>query len=213
MRSNRSTPRPAADTPALQRTASWDRPPADHDPSRRRVLRTLGLGAVALGLSTAGLRPASAAVPGGTRTLVLHNTHTAETVRTAYCRDGSWCPDGLAAIEHVLRDHRTGDAHPIDRNLLDLLHDVAARCDRDPEFEVISGYRSPRTNAALHARSSGVATKSLHMQGRAIDIRLVGYDLRELRDVALGMQRGGVGYYAGSRFVHLDTGRVRTWTG
>lgn len=180
------------------------------------MLRALGLGAVALGLSAAGLRPASAAAPaapGGTRTLVLHNTHTAETVRTAYCRDGAWCSDGLAAIEHVLRDHRTGDAHPIDRNLLDLLHDVAARCDRDPEFEVISGYRSPRTNAALHARSSGVATKSLHMQGRAIDIRLVGYDLRELCDVALGMQRGGVGYYEGSRFVHLDTGRVRTWTG
>lgn len=211
MRSNRSTPRPAAARPTLPAAT-----PADFDPARRRVLRTFGLGAVAFGLAAAGLRPAAAAAldaPAGTRTLVLHNTHTAETVRAAYCRDGAWCADGLETLSRALRDHRTGDVHPIDRNLLDLLHDVAARCDRDPEFEVISGYRSPRTNAKLHDRSSGVAKKSLHMEGRAIDVRLVGHDLAALRDTALGMQRGGVGYYAGSRFVHLDTGRVRAWSG
>lgn len=175
-----------------------------------------GLGALALGLGAAGLRPAAAAAldtPAGTRSLVLHNTHTAETVRAAYCRDGAWCTDGLAAIERALRDHRTGDHHPIDRGLLDFLHDVAERCDREPEFEVISGYRSPRTNAKLQSRSAGVAKKSLHMEGRAIDVRLVGHDLGALRDTALGLQRGGVGYYAGSRFVHLDTGRVRAWSG
>lgn len=211
MSSNRSTPRPAAARPTLA-TAT----PADFDPARRNVLRALGFGAVALGLSAAGVRPAMAATtaaPSGTRTLVLHNTHTAETVRAAFCRDGDWCTDGIAAIERVLRDHRTGDVHPIDRGLLAMLHDVAERCDRDAEFEVISGYRSPRTNAKLHGRSSGVAKKSLHMEGRAIDVRLVGHDLGALRDTALGMQRGGVGYYAGSRFVHLDTGRVRAWSG
>jgi uncharacterized protein YcbK (DUF882 family) len=211
MRSNGSTNRPARSSQALGGPA-----PADIDPARRRVLQALGLGAVALGLSAAGVRPAAATVPvapAGTRSLVLHNTHTAETVRAAYCRDGAWCEDGLASIERVLRDHRTGDVHPIDRNLLELLHDVAARCEREPEFEVISGYRSPHTNARLNARSSGVAKKSLHMEGRAIDVRLVGHDLGKLRDAALGMQRGGVGYYAGSRFVHLDTGRVRSWAG
>lgn len=209
MRSTRSTPRPAAVRPTAPT-------PADFDPGRRSALRAFGMGAVTLGLTAVGLRTAAAATvdaPAGTRTLVLHNTHTAETIRAAYCRDGTWCTDGLATIERALRDHRTGDVHPIDRNLLDLLHDVAERCDREPEFEVISGYRSPRTNARLHDRSSGVAKKSLHMEGRAIDVRLVGHDLAALRDTALGMQRGGVGYYAGSRFVHLDTGRVRAWSG
>jgi uncharacterized protein YcbK (DUF882 family) len=101
----------------------------------------------------------------------------------------------------------------MDPALLDLLHDVAMRAGRDPEFEVISGYRSPATNAQLHERSGGVASHSLHMEGRAIDIRLVGYDVARTRDVGLALARGGVGYYRSSAFVHLDTGRLRAWSG
>lgn len=190
-------------------------PSAPFDPSRRRALRVLGGGALALGLMHAGAGPAFAAAPSpaGTRRLVLHNTHTNETVRVDYCIDGRYCADGLARIDRVLRDHRSGDVHPIDRGLLDLLHEVAGRAGRDAEYEVISGYRSPASNAMLHARSGGVARRSLHMDGRAIDVRLVGYDLAKLRDHALAVERGGVGYYRASQFVHLDTGRVRTWAG
>lgn len=201
----------------LDAPAAWlaAPPSAPFDPSRRRALRSLGAGAVALGLMHAGAGNAfaAAAAPSGTRRLVLLNTHTNETVRVDYCVDGRYCTDGLAQIDRVLRDHRSGDVHPIDRNLLDFLHDVAERCGRDAEFEVISGYRSPASNAMLHARSGGVARRSLHMDGRAIDVRLVGYDLAKLRDHALAMERGGVGYYRASQFVHLDTGRVRTWAG
>ncbi len=187
---------------------------AEFDPARRGVLRTLAAGALAGGLYAAGLAAARAdTAPAGRRSLTFHNTHTLESLSVEYCRDGAYCRDGLAQIDRVLRDFRTGDVHPIDPSLLDLLHDVAERCDRTPEFEVISGYRSPATNARLHERSSGVATHSLHMEGRAIDIRLVGYDLASLRDRALDMARGGVGYYRSSQFVHLDTGRVRTWAG
>jgi uncharacterized protein YcbK (DUF882 family) len=190
-------------------------PSAPFDPSRRRALRLLGCGATAVGLMHAGAGHALASAPAatGTRRLVFHNTHTSETVRADFCIDGRYCSEGLARIDHVLRDHRSGDVHPIDRNLLDLLHDVATRAGRDAEFEVISGYRSPASNAMLHARSGGVARRSLHMDGRAIDVRLVGYDLAKLRDQALAMERGGVGYYRASQFVHLDTGRVRTWAG
>jgi uncharacterized protein YcbK (DUF882 family) len=185
------------------------------DASRRRALRALGGGALALGLLQAGAGQAFAAAPAatGTRRLVLHNLHTTETLRVDYCVDGRYCSDGLARIDRVLRDHRSGDVHPIDRGVLDFLHDVAERAGRDAEFEVISGYRSSASNAKLHSRSGGVARRSLHMEGRAIDVRLVGYDLAKLRDHALAMERGGVGYYRASRFVHLDTGRVRTWAG
>ncbi len=183
------------------------------DADRRRALRALGVGALAAGGLAVMPRRAWAQAPAGARTLTFHNTHTLETLRVEYCRDGAYCSDALARIDHVLRDHRTGDVHPMDPGLLDLLHDVASRCDRDAEFEVISGYRSPATNAKLHERSSGVASRSLHMAGKAIDVRLVGFDLTSLRDRALDLSRGGVGYYRASQFVHLDTGRVRTWTG
>jgi len=103
--------------------------------------------------------------------------------------------------------------HAIDPRLLDVLHDVASRLGRDAEFEVISGYRSPESNAAMHARSGGVAAHSLHMEGRAIDVRLVGCDVPRLRDAGLGLGRGGVGFYPSLQFVHLDTGRIRTWQG
>jgi uncharacterized protein YcbK (DUF882 family) len=111
----------------------------------------------------------------------------------------------------VLRDFRTDESHPIDRRLLDLLHNLSQRVGTRAPFQVISGYRSPATNAMLRAESSGVASRSLHMQGMAIDIALQDVALADLRQAALDLQSGGVGYYPTSGFVHVDVGRVRRW--
>jgi uncharacterized protein YcbK (DUF882 family) len=138
--------------------------------------------------------------------LELTNTHTNEVVRVT--------PDTFAQFDHVLRDHRTGELFTMDRALYDLLVDLAAAAGREPQYEIISGYRSPATNAKLASRpGSGVSSRSLHMQGRAIDVRLKGYPTAKLRDLAIALKRGGVGYYERSDFVHLDTGRVRSWDG
>jgi uncharacterized protein YcbK (DUF882 family) len=169
---------------------------------RRRLL----LAAAAAPL--AGLaRPAFAAPA----RLALLNTHTGERLDLVYREAGDYVPEAMSAIDHLLRDHRTGDVFPIDRQLLDLLHTLAGRLEAAQPFHVISGYRSPATNAKLAAASDGVARASLHLQGRAIDIRLPGHDLEQLRRAALSLQAGGVGFYRRSDFVHVDTGRVRSW--
>lgn len=179
--------------------------------TRRRLLRGIVLGLPSVAALAPGGRAFAATLE--RRSLALVNTHTGEDLAVDYFRAGEWCEDGLVALDHLLRDHRSGDVAEMDRRLFDLLHDVAVTAGREPRYEVISGYRSPATNAELSARSSGVARKSLHMQGRAIDVRLVGYRTDQLRDLALAAQQGGVGYYRKSDFVHLDTGRVRTWSG
>lgn len=179
--------------------------------TRRRVLRTLlGLPAAAMLSSVPGR-----ALGGGLerRSIVLVNTHTGDRLATDYYVADSYSPESLAALDQLLRDHRTGEVAPMDYRLYDLLHDLAAQAGREPCYEVISGYRSPGTNAALQARSGGVARHSLHMDGRAVDVRLAGFATDRLRDLALGTQCGGVGYYRTSDFVHLDTGRVRSWAG
>jgi uncharacterized protein YcbK (DUF882 family) len=141
-----------------------------------------------------------------TAALALTNTHTNESVRVTR--------DTYAQFDHILRDHRTGEQLAMDRALYELLVDLAAAAGREPHYEIISGYRSPATNAKLASRpGSGVSSKSLHMQGRAIDVRLKGYPTAKLRDLAIALKRGGVGYYPSSDFVHLDTGRIRSWTG
>jgi uncharacterized protein YcbK (DUF882 family) len=147
------------------------------------------------------------------RHLCLFNTHTSESQVVHYCADGRYLPEGLSKLDRLLRDHRSGESHPIDPRLFDALHRLAGLAGREPEYEVISGYRSPASNAMLNASSSGVARNSLHMQGRAIDVRLRGLSCTRLRDLAISMQLGGVGFYAKSDFVHLDTGRVRSWSG
>jgi len=151
--------------------------------------------------------------PAGERALELFNTHTSETLRVAYWRDGAYVPSALEKLRNVLRDHRNGEVHDIEPALYDQLHDLARAARRDARFEIISGYRSPESNAKMAAASSGVAKHSLHMQGRAIDVRLRGCSCADLRDLALTAQKGGVGYYHRSDFVHLDTGRFRTWNG
>ena len=145
------------------------------------------------------------------RRLSFHHTHTHEHLSIAYASLGAYRPEALSRIDHLLRDFRTGDIHAIDPALLDLLSDLAALAGTREPFHVISGYRSPKTNQMLRARSEGVARHSLHMDGRAIDVRLPDVPLRQLREAAVALGRGGVGYYPGPGFVHVDTGRVRTW--
>lgn len=145
------------------------------------------------------------------RQLAFLNTHTGERFSDAYWENGDYVPDAMTAINQVMRDHRSGEVHAIDPRLLDQLHSLNGLVEASAPFQIISGYRSPATNAALHDRSSGVATRSLHMDGCAIDIRVRGVELTRLRDAALGMNAGGVGYYEASDFIHVDTGRVRRW--
>jgi uncharacterized protein YcbK (DUF882 family) len=144
------------------------------------------------------------------RTLALHNLHTGETLDTAYWADGRYLPEGMRRIEWLLRDHRTDEVHPIDPRLLDLLVELRGRLHA-PRFEVVSGYRSPATNAMLASLSDGVAQQSFHLQGKAIDIRVPGRRLRQVRAAAMTLQGGGVGYYPHSDFVHIDTGPIRHW--
>lgn len=147
------------------------------------------------------------------RSLAFFNTHTGERLSACYFNKGAYCPDALQQINHILRDHRTGDVESMDPLLMDLLFTVHRRLEAGSCFHIISGYRSPKTNSQLRKRSSGVAKFSFHMLGRAIDFRLPGYDTRKLRQVCLDLKLGGVGYYSRSDFVHVDTGAIRTWNG
>ncbi|HEU4427445.1 MAG TPA: DUF882 domain-containing protein [Myxococcota bacterium] len=174
--------------------------------SRRTLLGWVASGAAAWALPAA-LRAATV----GERSLAFVHTHTGESGRITYWAEGDYLADGLAALRRLLRDHYSGDEHAIDVQLLDCLHRVHATLDTTEPFHVISGYRSPETNAALAARSGGIAQRSLHMLGQAIDVRIPGRSLASLRDSALALRAGGVGYYAGPDFVHIDVGRVRRW--
>jgi uncharacterized protein YcbK (DUF882 family) len=179
------------------------------DSSRRRFLSGSASLLTAAALAPAVIRPAHAAI--GPRHLSFYHTHTGEKLALDY-HDGSACiPESLAEINHFLRDFRTEAVHTIDPGLLDLLHDLKQATNTSGTFEVISGYRSPATNAKLRSTSNGVAKRSLHMQGKAIDIRMTGFDTRELHRASKALARGGVGYYQKSDFVHVDTGRVRYW--
>lgn len=178
-------------------------------PSRRAFLKQLA------GCACAAAVPAgmAQALPSDVRSLSLVHTHTGESLAVSYCCGGVYQEAALAQVNHFLRDFRSGDVHPIDPKLLDILYALQLQADHEGRFEVISGYRSPATNAALHERSSGVATHSLHLEGRAIDIRMTGFPTARLHQLAMGLQGGGVGFYPASDFVHVDTGRVRFWQG
>jgi uncharacterized protein YcbK (DUF882 family) len=145
------------------------------------------------------------------RALAFENLHTGERLKAVYWADGRYVPDALRHIDWLLRDFRTGDVHPIDPGLLDLLADLHARLQTTQPFHIVSGYRSPQTNAMLASLGDGVAQNSLHLEGKAVDIRVPGRRLRHVRAAALSLKRGGVGYYPHSDFVHIDTGRVRLW--
>jgi uncharacterized protein YcbK (DUF882 family) len=184
--------------------------------SRRRMLMATGaLTGAALWPRLSGAvhpEPAPAANP-GPRRIALANLHTGERLEIEYFRNDAYVTEALTAIEVLLRDFRNGEKHAIDPKLMDYLVDVAAQIGAPSAYSVISGYRSAETNERLHARSSGVSQRSLHMQGRAIDVRMSGVDCADLATRAEGLKRGGVGYYRASNFVHLDTGAFRTWRG
>jgi uncharacterized protein YcbK (DUF882 family) len=145
------------------------------------------------------------------RVLSFFHTHTGERITLPYFADGGYIDRSLTKLVRFLRDFRTGEEHPIDPALFDLLYDVRCQTGTRREFEVISCYRSPRTNAMLRASGRGVAKTSMHLSGKAIDVRLADVSSSVLRDAAKELSRGGVGYYEKSDFVHLDTGRVRAW--
>lgn len=145
------------------------------------------------------------------RSLEFYNTHTAELLNVCYWRDGEYLEGELASIDHFFRDFRTGDIKKIDPRLLDLLYTISRKAGRNASLHLISGYRSPETNQKLRQNSSGVARKSLHMLGHAADIRIPGLKTAALRQVAVDLGVGGVGYYPKSDFVHVDIGRVRQW--
>jgi len=145
------------------------------------------------------------------RSIALLNLHTGEDLNTVYWCEGQYLPEALTRINHILRDHRSNEVASIDARLLDLLHELSFHMGSQTRFHVISGYRSPHTNTIMRQHSTGIARNSLHTQGKAIDIRLPDHSLASLHHAAIRLRGGGVGYYPGSNFVHMDTGRVRYW--
>lgn len=165
---------------------------------------------IASALSMPALARAASA-PAGERTLRLYNTHTGESIKSVFWADGAFVPESLTEINRLLRDHRNNTIAPIDPALLVLLEKVSSQFGSQPLMHVISGYRSPASNKKLAAASGGVAKHSMHLEGKAIDIRMPGRDLASLHKAAMNAKGGGVGYYPDSQFVHLDTGRPRHW--
>jgi uncharacterized protein YcbK (DUF882 family) len=145
------------------------------------------------------------------RAVALYNTHTGESVNAVYWVQGQYLPEAMSAVDRVLRDHRTDEIKPIDPQLLDLLYAISKELECPHPFDVISAYRSPTTNAYLRFMSRRVAEHSLHMDGKAIDLRIPGWASHTVRRVAVDLRRGGVGYYPRSNFVHVDVGPVRYW--
>ena len=169
------------------------------------------MGSLGAAVALTGVARKAAAFTAGPSQLSFYHIHTGEKLTIAYRENGNVVADALVEINHYLRDFRTEQVHVIDVALLDKLTALYATFDGRGNFEVISGYRSPHTNEVLRHVTSGVAEHSLHIEGRAIDVRLTSAKTASLRDAALAMKSGGVGYYAESNFVHLDTGNTRSW--
>jgi uncharacterized protein YcbK (DUF882 family) len=181
-----------------------------HAAARRRFLHRGARLAAAAAMPALAQR--ARAEMGAPRTLALVNAHTGERIDTVYAVGGHYVPKALDALNHFLRDHYSGEVGVIDPRVYDLLHRVRRELGSADPFEVISGYRCPSTNAWLRrSRGGGVARHSLHMEGRAIDVRLPAVALADLRDAARSLRGGGVGYYPREQFVHMDTGRIRSW--
>ena len=147
----------------------------------------------------------------GKRNISLRHIHTGETFSGAYRIGDEYIYEAFERINALLRDFRTGDVYPIDPRLIDVLWQINQKTSSKYPFQLLSGYRSPKTNLKLARNTDGVAMNSFHMSGQALDIRVPYYDTREVRNIAVGLRAGGVGYYSKSNFVHLDTGTFRTW--
>jgi len=174
----------------------------------RRKFLCLGAGTVATLMASPAFAKISRRQE---RSLSFYHTHTGEQTSTVYWAEGDYLDGGLQEINTILRDHRSGEVYAIDSGLLDLLYVLQSQVNSKQTYQIISGYRSPATNAVLRKKSSGVAKRSYHMQGKAIDVRLPGCDLKKLHSAALALKSGGVGYYPGSNFIHVDVGPVRHW--
>jgi len=182
----------------------------DNGITRRELIKTgiLTAAAVAVPIDKAD---AAAYILSNTRSLAIYNLHTNEYFNSIYWKSGRYIPEAIKSIEYMFRDHYNGRERPIDTKLLDLLHKIQRKLGDSKPFHLISGYRSPDTNARLRNRNKKVARKSLHMYGMAADIRMPGQSLKKLRRAAYELKEGGVGYYPRSNFVHLDVGKVRYW--
>lgn len=175
------------------------------DQHRRAFIKSV------VGISAATAVPFRSVFASQQRDLAFYHTHTRKKLSIVYVANGKYIVPALDRINDFLADFRTGGIKRIDPRLLDLIHDIRESLGSEGTYEVISAYRSPETNAMLRAKSSGVAKRSQHLLGNAIDVRLSDVKTSELRDAALAMKRGGVGYYKDSDFVHIDIGRVRRW--
>jgi uncharacterized protein YcbK (DUF882 family) len=184
--------------PGIALSDEWVRLPARSTVVRSRFVRARFLAP----------RPASNP---SMRRLAMYNVHTDERLDLVYYENGRYIPEALSEVDYFFRDFRANEVKPIDPRLLDLLSDIHGGLDSSKPFNLVSGYRSPATNAWLASRGEGVARHSMHIEGRAADINLPGRQLSFLQRVALAMRAGGVGYYPRSDFVHVDTGRVRWW--
>jgi uncharacterized protein YcbK (DUF882 family) len=178
------------------------------DPTRRNFLK-LAL----LTLGSASIPSFSFALTNAPRALQMNNLHTGEILKTQYFDGLHYQAGELQKINHLCRDFRQNEATAMDKHLFDQLSKIQQIIGCNKQIQIISGYRSPETNNMLRKNSTGVAKKSLHMRGKAIDFRIDGIPLAKIRKAALSLKAGGVGYYPGSNFIHIDTGRFRTWVG
>lgn len=197
--------------------------PLNKPSTRRALIRGIGCATAAIGLTSIGLpsigragrasraQSGSVAVTSEQRRLKFYNTHTRESLDIAYRSGDQYIPESMTQLYLLLRDHRQNEAMVIDEKLFDRLWRIQKELGSTGTYDVISGYRSPKTNAMLREKSSKVAINSYHMKGRAIDTKLRGFDLENVHKVALSLNGGGVGYYPNSHFIHLDTGPVRNW--
>lgn len=179
--------------------------------SRRSFLTGgLTLSASAL-ISVASAKPALALPGGGAQSVSFKNAHTGELFTGVYRVGDKYLPEAFERINYVLRDFRQNEIFPMDPRAIDIIAAVHRYTGSENPYSVISGYRSPKTNAMLRSGSRGVAKHSLHMSGQAIDVRLEGVNAKHVRDLAIDLRAGGVGYYSRQAFVHMDSGMFRTW--
>ncbi|MGF1694539.1 DUF882 domain-containing protein [Vibrio kyushuensis] len=176
--------------------------------SRRHFLKLAG-GSIVVASGVPSI--ARASYPDKPRHLVMNNLHTGESVETSYFNGVDYIEGELNRLNHLCRDFRRNEVHPMDRRLFDQISNIQSLIGSNAEVQIISGYRSPITNESLRTKSNGVAKKSFHMLGQAMDFRLDGVDLKSVREAAIGLKAGGVGYYPRSNFIHIDTGPVRNW--
>lgn len=182
------------------------------DQQRRDLLKWTGAGVIASMLPFVSTRDAAAASNNGTWKIAFRHAHTGESFSGVYRVGDKYLPEAFERLNYVMRDFRTKEVFPMDPHIIDILSLIHSKLGANDPYAILSAYRSPKTNAMLGKRTRGVASNSFHMYGQATDIRIPGYSPKKIRNVAQSLKAGGVGYYPRSGFVHVDTGKVRSWT-